>query len=94
MSYWNHWPLVYPALPPMPEHINASRRHDQPETVYFFIGIDETSDKGERDGTKDRNEAPNQDEKGFHAWHPNNPLTACKSQPAPYLLPVNNVITM
>ncbi len=34
------------------QHIDAGRRHDQPEAVYFFLGIDETGNIGKRDRAK------------------------------------------
>ena len=40
------------------QYINTSRRHNQPEAIDFFMWIDETDDKGERDSTKDGEESP------------------------------------
>lgn len=40
------------AIEPIGQHIDTSLRHDQPETVYFFIGINDTDDVGKRECCK------------------------------------------
>jgi len=40
------------------QHIDASRRHDQPQTVYFFVRIDEAGDMGHCHGTENGEERP------------------------------------
>ncbi len=40
------------------EHIDAGRRHNEPEPIHFFLWIDEPCDKGERDRAKNGEESP------------------------------------
>ena len=40
------------------EHIHTSRRDDQPKTIYFFLWIDETDNKGERNRTQNGKKSP------------------------------------
>ena len=68
------------------EQIDAGGRHNQPEPIHFFSRIDKARDKGEADSAEDRDQAPQQDEKVFHARDTNNPLIACKSKGFPLFL--------
>jgi hypothetical protein len=43
-----------PAIEAIGQHINASRRHDQPEPVHFFMGVDDTDNVGKHHRSKDR----------------------------------------
>src|SRR5215831_10368931 len=54
----------------MRKHKGARRRHDEPETVYFFIGMNKTGHKGERDGAENGKEAPKNQLYRRHARHP------------------------
>ncbi len=54
----NHTPRNPAAIETKREHINTSRRHDQPETIHFFLWIDETDNKGKRNSTKNGKKSP------------------------------------
>jgi Spy/CpxP family protein refolding chaperone len=48
-----HTPRNPPTIEAKGQHIDAGRRDNQPKTVYFFSGIDETNNIGKSDSAKD-----------------------------------------
>ncbi len=45
-------------IEPIGQHIDAGRCYDEPETIYFFVGINETCHKGERRSAENGEEPP------------------------------------
>ena len=56
----NHAPRNPAAIEAKGQHIDAGRRHDQPEPIHFFVWIDETSHMGKSDSAKDGEQGPQQ----------------------------------
>jgi hypothetical protein len=48
------------AIKPIGQHIDASRRHDQPETVHFFVRINDADNVGKSNRAKDGEQHPEQ----------------------------------
>ncbi len=79
----HHVPSQPTTVEAIGQHIDTGRRHDQPETIYFFLGIDDACNMGEGDSGKNREERPEHTSSYFHARHTNNPPVACKSSVFP-----------
>ena len=43
------------------QHIDAGSRHDQPEPIHLFVGMNKASHMGKSDSAKDREQRPEQD---------------------------------
>jgi len=54
----NNAPRNPTAIETRGQHINTSRRDDEPKTIHFFLWIDETDNKGKRNSTKNGKKSP------------------------------------
>ncbi len=63
----HHLPSQPPAIKPIGQDVDASRRDDQPEPVHFFGGIDDTDNMGKRHRREHRQQHPEHNQGCFHA---------------------------